>query len=106
MNAFRPDQTGIQASALRNDTVSLSGAGTTAVRVQIPTGTPFGTAMNRIRIWLDANKIQPRNFRPVDGHGIVFELDFRSEHEAHLFHAAFAYLELPVGPRSSDRWQG
>lgn len=63
------------------------------VRVQVPPGSALGTVMSRIRVWLDANKIQLRSYQPVDGHELEFELNFNHESEAHLFQAAFNDLE-------------
>jgi hypothetical protein len=51
--------------------------------------------MKDIRIWLDAEKIQPMDFRTVVGHaGIGFEISFRFEQEAERFQQRFAPLVL------------
>jgi hypothetical protein len=55
----------------------------------------LGNTMNDIRTWLDAEKIQPVDFRTVVGHaGIGFEISFRLEHEAERFQRRFASLVL------------
>ena len=59
----------------------------------------FGVTMNEIRNWLDHCKIQPASFKPVAhaDSGVVFEIAFKSEDEAHLFEAAFGVsTRLPV----------
>lgn len=56
----------------------------------------LGNTMNNIRTWLDAEKIQPVDFRTVVGSaGIGFEISFRCEQEAQRFHERFASL-VPV----------
>jgi hypothetical protein len=55
----------------------------------------LGNTMNAIRTWLDAEKIQPVDFRTVVGSaGIGFEISFRLEHEAECFQRRFASLVL------------
>jgi hypothetical protein len=55
----------------------------------------LGNTMNAIRTWLDAEKIQPVDFRTVVGHaGIGFEIGFRTEQEAERFQRRFASLVL------------
>jgi hypothetical protein len=56
----------------------------------------LGNTMNDIRTWLDAEKIQPVEFKTVVGHaGVGFEISFRCEQEAQRFHERFASL-VPV----------
>jgi hypothetical protein len=56
----------------------------------------LGETMNDIRIWLDAEKIQPVEFKTVVSHaGIGFEISFQSEREATRFQERFASL-VPV----------
>jgi hypothetical protein len=56
----------------------------------------LGKTMNAIRTWLDAEKIQPIEFRTVVGRvGLGFEISFRSEREAERFQERFASL-VPV----------
>jgi len=46
--------------------------------------------MNEIRIWLDAEKIQPLEFKEAAGtDGIGFEVRFRDAAEAERFRKAF-----------------
>jgi hypothetical protein len=60
------------------------------VKLERPTGTPFGQIMNEVRSWLDSQKIQPVDFRPVVSlQGIGFEIIFRTQEEAHLFKLKF-----------------
>jgi hypothetical protein len=61
------------------------------VRVEKPQKA-FGVALNEIRTWLDAHKIQPFDFRPDPaGPGAVaFEIKFRREEEARLFEQTFS----------------
>ena len=55
----------------------------------------LGNTMNDIRTWLDAEKIQPVDFRTVVGSaGIGFEISFRLDHEAERFQRRFASLVL------------
>jgi hypothetical protein len=60
------------------------------VRVETP-NRAFGVAMNEIRTWLDAHKIQPVDFRPdrAAPGGVAFEITFRQEYEARLFEETF-----------------
>lgn len=59
------------------------------VRVEMR-GKTLGTAMSEVRSWLDIHKIQPAGFssepRPD---GVLFDIRFAKEHEAHLFEQAF-----------------
>jgi hypothetical protein len=61
-----------------------------SVRVEAP-GRAFGIAMNEIRTWLDAHKIQPSDFRPDSAApgAVAFEITFRQEYEAQLFEETF-----------------
>jgi hypothetical protein len=62
-----------------------------SVRVEKPQKA-FGVAMNEIRTWLDAHKIQPVDFRPDPTRGpgaVAFEIKFRREEEARLFEQTF-----------------
>jgi hypothetical protein len=55
----------------------------------------LSNTMNDIRTWLDAEKIQPVDFRTVVGQaGIGFEISFRTEQEAERFQERFASLVL------------
>jgi hypothetical protein len=62
-----------------------------SVRI-VKIGSDLGDAMNAIREWLDSRKIEPIEFKtlPVDGGGIVLNICFRYEDEAHLFELAFS----------------
>jgi hypothetical protein len=53
----------------------------------------LGKTMNDIRTWLDAEKIQPVEFKTIVSHaGIGFEISFRSEQEAERFQQRFVML--------------
>jgi hypothetical protein len=53
----------------------------------------LGKTVNDIRTWLDAEKIEPVDFRTVVSHaGIGFEISFRNEQEAERFQERFASL--------------
>jgi len=55
-----------------------------------PPGTPLGTIMNEVRIWLDAQKIEPLDFCPVtDNAGTGFLIRFRDHFEANRFRQSF-----------------
>ena len=55
----------------------------------------LGKTMNDIRTWLDAEKIQPVDFKTVvSSAGIGFEISFQSEQEAERFQERFALLVL------------
>jgi hypothetical protein len=62
-----------------------------SVRVEKP-GKAFGAAMNEIRTWLDAHKIQPVDFRPDPAApgAVAFEIKFSRDDEARLFEQTFA----------------
>jgi hypothetical protein len=61
------------------------------ITVEQPNGRPLGQTMNEIRSWLDSKKIEPASFTPiVAGGGVLFEIGFRSHHEAELFQQEFA----------------
>ena len=56
----------------------------------------LGKTMNDIRAWLDAEGIQPTDFKTVVARGgIGFEISFKSEHEAQHFRERFSSL-VPV----------
>ena len=61
-----------------------------SIRIESPVKA-FGVAMNDIRTWLDAHRIQPADFKPDPaGPGTVaFEIRFHREQEARLFEQAF-----------------
>ncbi|HXO02186.1 MAG TPA: hypothetical protein VN900_09015 [Stellaceae bacterium] len=53
----------------------------------------LGETMNDIRTWLDAEKIEPVDFKTVVSHaGIGFEISFETEQEAERFQERFASL--------------
>lgn len=53
----------------------------------------LGKTMKDIRIWLDAEKIEPTDFKTIVGHGgIGFEISFRSEQEVRHFRERFSSL--------------
>jgi hypothetical protein len=46
--------------------------------------------MNEVRSWLDSQKIEPIDFRPVvSRQGIGFEISFRAQEQADLFQQKF-----------------
>jgi hypothetical protein len=51
----------------------------------------FAKTMNEMRVWLDAHKIQPADFKivPTEG-GIAVDLQFPDEYHASLFQQKFA----------------
>ena len=60
------------------------------ITITVEHGRPLGQTMNQIRSWLDSKKIEPASFKPiVAGGGILFEIGFRSHHEAELFQREF-----------------
>jgi hypothetical protein len=60
------------------------------VKLERPTGTPFGEIMNEVRSWLDSQKIEPIDFKPVvSSQGIGFEISFRAKEQAELFQRTF-----------------
>jgi hypothetical protein len=60
------------------------------VRVERP-GNEFGEAMNEIRSWLDAHKIQPTGFKSDTlAADVAFEIHFAREDEARLFESTFS----------------
>lgn len=59
------------------------------VRVEMP-GKTLGAAMSEVRSWLDIHKIQPAGFSSEPcPNGVVFDIRFAREQEAHLFEQAF-----------------
>lgn len=53
----------------------------------------LGKTMKDIRMWLDAEKIEPTDFKTIVGRGgLGFEISFRSEQEARHFRERFSSL--------------
>jgi hypothetical protein len=64
-----------------------------SARVEKPITTPTGEMMNAMRSWLDAQRIEPLEFRmrPVGGgQSVEFELRFSTADDAALFEQQFA----------------
>jgi len=58
--------------------------------VRLSEGDALGTTMNKLRAWLDAQKIQPAEFRTsADGRGYTFTIGFRTIEDATRFRAQF-----------------
>ena len=79
---------------------------TNEIRIRVSLGSPLGETMNKMRTWLDRQKIQPREFKTgVDGKGYAFTIAFSNEDEAELFRQQFQVPELttpvPSGPKPS-----
>ena len=56
------------------------------VRVRVSSGQPLADAMNRLRIWLDHQKIQPAEFKTItDAKGYALDIAFRSVTDAERF---------------------
>jgi hypothetical protein len=65
----------------------------TAVRAEHLPDTPFGGTMNKIRTWLDSEKIEPKDFKTVMARqGLGFEIRFKSERDAERFQHQFPSL--------------
>ena len=61
---------------------------TTVVRVS--KGDQLGKTMNRLRTWLDSEKVYPVSFRTdADARGYVFTIGFRDTSDANRFRAQF-----------------
>jgi len=61
------------------------------VNVRVSKGDPLGEAMNRIRAWLDSQKIQPAEFKTAaNANGYTFSIAFRDTSQADLFRAHFS----------------
>ena len=62
-----------------------------SVMVRVFPGDPLGDAMNRIRTWLDSQKIQTASFTTAsDAGGYAFTIGFKSIAEASRFRLEFA----------------
>jgi len=58
--------------------------------VRLSQGDTLGVTMNNIRVWLDAQKIRPAEFKTsADVKGYTFTLGFRTIEEAKRFRAQF-----------------
>lgn len=58
--------------------------------VRLSQGDALGVTMNKIRVWLDAQKIRPAEFRTsADAKGYTFTLGFHTIEEATQFRAQF-----------------
>jgi len=52
----------------------------------------LGAAMQRLRIWLDSERIEPSEFKAaVDATGYTFTIEFRSFPDADRFRAQFRH---------------
>ena len=58
---------------------------TTRTFVPKPFGLSYAEAMTQLRMWLDARKVQPADFRITADGKIGFEIGFLSEHDAQTF---------------------
>ena len=59
--------------------------------------TPLGSTMNKIRTWLDSEKIEPKDFKTVVAReGLGFEIRFKSERDAERFQRQFPSLVVTV----------
>lgn len=76
-------------SPSRRNERHMTQSSTLVVRIEMP-GKTLGAAMSEVRLWLDMHKIQPASFnsKPCTD-GVVFDIRFAREHEAHLFERAF-----------------
>ncbi|HEU0215797.1 MAG TPA: hypothetical protein VFQ90_03995 [Stellaceae bacterium] len=58
--------------------------------VRLSQGDQLGTTMKRLRIWLDGERIEPREFKTVaDAAGYTFTIGFRRPQDAKRFRAQF-----------------
>ena len=71
------------------------------VVVRVFPGDPLGAAMNRIRTWLDGQKIQTASFTTAsDAGGYALTIGFKSIAEASRFRLEFAgHLDRIRGPQ-------
>jgi hypothetical protein len=61
------------------------------VFVPKPAGIPYGEAMNRVRTWLDNQKMQPSLFKLAPLGRVGFEIGFRSDDDATRFQNGFGW---------------
>jgi hypothetical protein len=59
------------------------------VHAEKPVGTLFSKYFAEMRIWLDAHKIAPVDFRLSGGSSIGFDISFSSPEDANLFERTF-----------------
>jgi hypothetical protein len=59
-----------------------------------PADVPYGEAMNRIRMWLDHQKMQLAHFKLAPMGRVGFEIGFHSDHDATQFESGFEWLPL------------
>jgi hypothetical protein len=65
-------------------------ASLTVVQINVPPEGSFGVTLNRVRSWLNANRIRPADFRSMHvPDGVAFKLSFRSEDDARRFEEQF-----------------
>jgi hypothetical protein len=70
-----------------------------AVRVRVSRVGVLGETMQKIRIWLDHQKIQPTSFRTTaDPRGYLLTLEFGSEEQAERFRQQFRTVAVPSAP--------
>jgi len=61
-----------------------------SVRVKKSFNTPLGTLMNNMRTWLDHQRIQPVDFKPITlDSGLAFDVVFQNPQQAGVFRAEF-----------------
>jgi outer membrane lipoprotein-sorting protein len=59
-------------------------------KVRLSKVTPLGATMNKMRIWLDSQKIQPARWEAmVDAKGFTITIAFQRDDEGELFRQQF-----------------
>jgi hypothetical protein len=66
------------------------------VHVEKPDGMLFSQYFTKMRIWLDAHKIEPVDFRLLGGCYIGLDVHFASSEEASLFKREFGPKDQPT----------
>jgi len=59
--------------------------GVTSTFVPKPDGSGYAEGMSQLRMWLDARKVQPADFKITGDGRIGFEIGFSSERDALVF---------------------
>ena len=65
------------------------------VHVEKPDGTLFSKYFGEMRIWLDAHKMAPVDFRLLGGYSVGFDIGFSSPEDANRFEREFG-SEAPL----------
>jgi hypothetical protein len=72
-------------------------------RVRVSQGEALGDVMNKLRSWLDGQKIQPTEFKTAaDAAGCTFYIGFKSVEEATWFRDQFGIAAHTGRARTAD----